>query len=302
MGHTVSSTRALSSSAGNAGGGLGDVLIVGAGPVGVYFSILLARMGVSTVVLEKTGTTVGKSDDERRTHPRAHVLHTRSMELMREIGLFEEIQREMPPLEQWKYFRYCTSLVGTELAAVDHCDNADGAFENLRRNSPAFVAHLSQPILESMLWRKTRQPPSTEHTHFLPHHQLERLTMHGDHVEVGLRHTKTGARTPHGDTDAHVPSLETRRFKYVVGADGARSDVRRLCGIQLEGKQGIESFISIHFECPALWKHMNSRGAMLYFIFNPKVMACMVAHDVEKGSWVAQVPFFPPLQDGKTTK
>ena len=130
---------------------LEDVLIVGAGPVGVYLSILLARMGVPSVVMEKTGTTADTSDDERRTHPRAHVLHTRSMELMREIGLFEEIQREMPPLEQWKYFRYCTSLVGTELAAVDHCDNADGAFENLRRNSPVFVAHLSQPILEGML-------------------------------------------------------------------------------------------------------------------------------------------------------
>ena len=94
---------------------LEDVLIVGAGPVGVYLSILLARMGVPSVVMEKTGTTADTSDDERRTHPRAHVLHTRSMELMREIGLFEEIQREMPPLEQWKYFRYCTSLVGTEL-------------------------------------------------------------------------------------------------------------------------------------------------------------------------------------------
>lgn len=88
-----------------------DVLIVGAGPVGVYLSILLARMGVTSVVIEKTGTSLGTSDDERRTHPRAHVLHTRSMELLSEIGLFDEIQREMPPLEQWKYFRYCASLV-----------------------------------------------------------------------------------------------------------------------------------------------------------------------------------------------
>jgi hypothetical protein len=110
-----------------------DVLIVGAGPVGIYTSILLARMGVSSVVIEKTGTSFENTDDERRAHPRAHVLHTRSMELLREIGLAEEVQREMPPLVQWKYFRYCTALVGTDLAAVDHCDDSDGAYSNLVR-------------------------------------------------------------------------------------------------------------------------------------------------------------------------
>ena len=124
-----------------------DVLIVGAGPVGVYLSILLARMGVRSVVIDRSGTCFDSSDDERRMHPRAHVLHTRSMELLREIGIFEDVEKEMPALEQWKHFRYCTSLLGTELAAVDHCDDSDGAASNLRTNSPAFVAHLSQPRL-----------------------------------------------------------------------------------------------------------------------------------------------------------
>jgi 2-polyprenyl-6-methoxyphenol hydroxylase-like FAD-dependent oxidoreductase len=223
------------------------------------------------------------------------------MELMREIGLFEEIQEEMPPLEQWKYFRYSTALLGTELAAVDHCDNMDGAFDNLRRNSPAFVAHLSQPILEALLWRKATQSPAAHHTCFLPHHQLEHLAVHADHVEVTILKTMIASTStpPPPDRHPHEQTLQKRLFKYVVGADGARSKVRSMCGIELKGRRAIESFISIHFECPALWQRMHSRGGMLYFIFNPKVLACMVAHDLERGTWVAQVPFFPPLQSGE---
>ena len=33
---------------------------------------------------------------------------------------------------------------------------------------------------------------------------------------------------------------------------------------------------------------------MLYFVMNPSIIACVVAHDIEAGSWVAQVPVFPP--------
>jgi 2-polyprenyl-6-methoxyphenol hydroxylase-like FAD-dependent oxidoreductase len=287
------SPRGLSGGA----GAVGDVLIVGAGPVGVYLSILLARLGVSSVVIEQTDTGSAAGGDARRAHPRAHVLHTRSMELMREIGLADAIQQEMPPLQQWRHFRYCTALVGTELAAVDHCDNSDGASANLRGNSAAFVAHLSQPTLEGLLWRKARESPTAQWVRFLPRHRLEHLRGHADHVEAGI--LGIDGATDSRDAPSHTPARLSMRFKYVVGADGARSEVRRMCGIQLQGRRGIENFISIHFECPELWRLMDARGAMLYFIFNPQVIACMVAHHVERGTWVAQVPFFPPLQNGQ---
>ena len=211
-----------------------DVLIVGAGPVGVYLSILLARMGVRSVVIDRSGTCFDSSDDERRMHPRAHVLHTRSMELLREIGIFEDVEKEMPALEQWKHFRYCTSLLGTELAAVDHCDDSDGAASNLRTNSPAFVAHLSQPRLESLLWRAARCPTAAAHIKFAPHHELQDLRIHADHVEANLlvsqRSTQaTDARHPISSlSGASRGGSIVGKFKYVVGADGAQSAVRKM--------------------------------------------------------------------------
>ena len=299
---------------------LEDVLIVGAGPVGIYLSIQLARMGVSSVVIERSDLN---SADERRAHPRAHVLHTRSMELLREIGLFEHVRQHAPPLEQWQHFRYCTALLGAELAAVNHCDDSDGAFSNLCRNSAAFMAHLSQPRLESLLWRTASATGIAQHVDVQDQSKLRDLTIHADHVEVAIDTSgtesahvggaSTGARGGlAADTGAASATggssgicrgsdVKIRRFKYVVGADGAGSEVRRLCDIGLRGKRAIESFISIHFECAALSTSMRARGAMLYFVFNPHVIACVVAHDIDRGSWVAQVPFFPPLQTGDIT-
>ncbi|KAJ1487564.1 FAD binding domain-containing protein, partial [Baffinella frigidus] len=107
------------------------VLIVGAGPVGVYLSALLSRFGVESTVVDKRpassmpGGSEGKGGEY--SHPRAHVLHARTMELMREIGLEEKVLAAMPPIDMWKYFRYGTALLGQEIVAIDHCDDADGA-------------------------------------------------------------------------------------------------------------------------------------------------------------------------------
>ena len=35
---------------------------------------------------------------------------------------------------------------------------------------------------------------------------------------------------------------------------------------------------------------------MLYFCFNPSVIAVVIAHSLEDGEFVAQIPYFPPLQ------
>ena len=82
--------------------------------------------------------------------------------------------------------------------------------------------------------------------------------------------------------------------RHVVAADGASSPIRKSLGIALRGEKSLERFASIHFSSKDLWPLMLGRGAMLYFVFNPRMIACVVAHDVEAGEWVAQVPFFPP--------
>lgn len=120
------------------------VVIVGGGPVGLYMHLLLRLQNVESIVIERAHQTPSYD------HPRAHVLHTRTMELMRAVGLEERIRAAAPPPEQWRHFRYCESLTGRDLGVVDHF--AGDTARQLEEASPTSgICHLSQPKLESIL-------------------------------------------------------------------------------------------------------------------------------------------------------
>jgi hypothetical protein len=36
----------------------------------------------------------------------------------------------------------------------------------------------------------------------------------------------------------------------------------------------------------------GARGGMLYFLYNPRIVAVLVCHDVPRGEFVLQVPYF----------
>ena len=82
-----------------------DCLIIGAGPVGLSMSLLLARKGVSSVVVEK-------SKPDNVSHPQGHIINMRSMEILNEChpDLPSNIMKMSPPVEQWNRFFYCTCL------------------------------------------------------------------------------------------------------------------------------------------------------------------------------------------------
>ena len=82
---------------------------------------------------------------------------------------------------------------------------------------------------------------------------------------------------------------ETVHCKYVVAADGANSRVRGMLGISLQGQSDMQHLVNIHFTAPQLKSSLRGREAMLYFVFNPNVIAVLVAHDISTGEFVAQV-------------
>ncbi|MBB2940172.1 2-polyprenyl-6-methoxyphenol hydroxylase-like FAD-dependent oxidoreductase [Amycolatopsis bartoniae] len=60
------------------------VFIVGAGPIGMSLALLLDRLGIDSIVVERSpGIT---------THPKARDLNARTMELFRMWGLEEPIR------------------------------------------------------------------------------------------------------------------------------------------------------------------------------------------------------------------
>ena len=77
----------------------------------------------------------------------------------------------------------------------------------------------------------------------------------------------------------------------MVAADGASSPVRSLVGVGLEGTPDMQHLINIHFTSASLASALRDSGnaAMLYFVFNPDVVAVVVAHDLRDDGTGASV-------------
>jgi 2-polyprenyl-6-methoxyphenol hydroxylase-like FAD-dependent oxidoreductase len=61
-------------------------------------------------------------------------------------------------------------------------------------------------------------------------------------------------------------TLEQASYDYVVGADGAHSLVRQLCGIDMAGTRNLQSIANVHFTSQALSEAARENPAMLYFV------------------------------------
>eukprot|EP00300_Choanocystis_sp_HF-7_P024549 c26035_g1_i1.p1 GENE.c26035_g1_i1~~c26035_g1_i1.p1 ORF type:complete len:648 (+),score=137.67 c26035_g1_i1:22-1965(+) len=254
--------------------------IVGGGTVGKYLSCLLSSYNIPTLLLEAGPRTLP------RPHPRAHVLNTRSMELMRELGVDQEIHAQAPPQSEWRHFRYVTSLFGQELGALDHLGGK--TFARLQGQSPATLTHLSQPKLDRILLQRMAE---YEHSGVLQGgwgQRCVKVQPNSDSVLLEVENMQTKTRSQF-------------ECSYVVAADGARSHVRESLGIGLQGTPELQHFVSVHFIAKGLAEVLQKRGnfGMLYFIFNARAIAVLVAHNVTEGEWVAHLPYFPPQQSAK---
>ncbi|TVU36153.1 hypothetical protein EJB05_18070 [Eragrostis curvula] len=264
------------------GGGRGDaphlpVLIVGAGPVGLVLSFLLTKFGIKCAVIEK--------NVEFTRHPRAHFVNNRTMEIFRKLdGLAGDIERSQPPVDLWRKFVYCTSLSDFEKVI-----------------SPISVAHFSQYKLVDLLLKKlegigfrtcfpdeicsSAQDLVLENK-ILMGHECASLQQTDEGVLIGASF-KSGGRV--WERKLHCGLL--------LATDGARSTVRELAGIPMEGERDLQKLVSVHFRSRDLGRYLSSeRPGMLFFIFNSNAIGVLVAHDLEHGEFVLQIPFYPPQQ------
>src|ERR1700745_1031745 len=82
------------------------VLIVGGGAAGLTSSVLFARLGVDSLLVERhPGTALV---------PKAHIIHSRSLEVMHQIGIEDDVRRAGVPPENFTHTSWYTSLGGDE--------------------------------------------------------------------------------------------------------------------------------------------------------------------------------------------
>ena len=174
------------------------VLIVGGGPVGLTASVLLARLGVASLLVERRP---GVTD-----HPRSRLINTRTVEILRGCGLesaFEEISLPKAWREQ---VIYTTSLAGKELGRV-------------KTDAWAGDAALS-PVLPLISSQDKMEPVLRECAEGLPGVELRFGT-----ELVGLEQDER--RVTATLLDPQTQRREQLHASYLIGADGAGSFVRR---------------------------------------------------------------------------
>ena len=275
-------------------------LIVGGGPVGLYASALLSSFGVPSILVERTSPSA-----KSRRHPRAHLINSRSMELLRELGVEGAVRAQTPPLDEWRHFRYCTSLLGPQIAAQDHTAGVEWA--DLRSAAVTEMAHLSQPKLEAILRREAEARAPAADGSLLTGYECVRFEQDATGVRAELRRvaadTDAGATAAASAADGgDAAEAVVVEAEHMLACDGAHSSIRRSLGLELRGPPPLQHFKSVHFLAPDLAPRLRALGreAMLHFCFNRGAIAVLVAHNIEEGEWVAQLPFFPGLQDGAT--
>ena len=245
------------------------VLIVGAGPAGATAALLLAEHGIDTLVVERR---VAPS-----THPAAHVLSTRTLEIFRELGLEHDVRRLSSRIYELHNIVYAMSLTGPELGRITIHDPESTEAQLLQTVSPTRAANLSQHVLGPLLWDQLEACKRVE---------FQRGSVYQNHRETsdGVEVRATG---PDGDGEWVATG------RYLIGADGAGSHVRRTCGLQMRGPV-LQNVISVHFSAdlrPYLW----SRRAPVILTFTPRAMGVIIVHS-SPDDFVFQFPYFPPVQ------
>jgi 2-polyprenyl-6-methoxyphenol hydroxylase-like FAD-dependent oxidoreductase len=190
-----------------------DVLIVGAGPVGLSSAIELAGRGVRVAVVDRARTA---------TLIRAGAMghSARTVEHFRRWGVLQEIRTEWTFPPEWVHgIKFITSLTGHDLVP------------NRRRRFTDRGAGADRYSLADRI----RRPQTALQQVFLNH-----LSRHGVSVTGGWRLEALHEHV--GWIDAEVADNDsgerhTIRARYVIGADGGSSTVRRLAGIDRDGER-----------------------------------------------------------------
>jgi 2-polyprenyl-6-methoxyphenol hydroxylase-like FAD-dependent oxidoreductase len=173
-----------------------DVLVVGAGPVGLVAACHLARHGARVRIVD--------AREHPNTDSRAVAVHARSLEMLATLGVLPQLEAR-----------------GRRIHALEMTDGRDGQrlarieLTDLASRHP-YTLDLPQPDTEDVL--------------------RERLVELGVRVERGVEliallqdaeGVAVTLRTPQGQ--------QSGRMGWVVGADGARSTTRKLVGTRLQG-------------------------------------------------------------------
>lgn len=172
------------------------VVIVGAGPIGLTTALDLARYGIASIVLE--------SERQVSEGSRAIVFTRRSLEILQQVGVADRVTAAGL---SWRF--------GNSFYRNQRVFRMEAPHDPDDRFAP--MTNLQQPCLEQFLVDACQANPLIE---LRWGNKVEQLAQAEDHATLTVD-------TPQGDYQLQA--------NWVVAADGARSAIRSLLELKLEG-------------------------------------------------------------------
>jgi 2-polyprenyl-6-methoxyphenol hydroxylase-like FAD-dependent oxidoreductase len=234
-----------------------DLLIVGAGPVGLTAALLFTELGHTVRIVDR------RPGPQRA--PAAHVLNARTFEVWRQIGVDVDAIRAaaQSPDDAGRVY-WVDRLGGVVHGSLPYEQQGDDQLAM----TPTPLRNLSQHHLEPLL--------------------LAELHSRGIDVEYG---TTWQSHTDHGshvvsrlaaaaDVDAAAEAVTSA---WLLACDGAGSTVRAACGIAMDGPDDLQRFAMVHLHAHLDALVGDSRG-VLYWICDPTAGGTFIRHG--RDEWV----------------
>ncbi|MEI6468365.1 MAG: FAD-dependent monooxygenase [Betaproteobacteria bacterium] len=224
------------------------VLIVGGGGCGLALSIFLSDLNIKFYTVEKNPITTD--------HPRAHILNNRTMEIMRQHGIADEIYKQGAPAKAMERISFRTTLGGDgplDRKVIGNLDGYGGGElkKIYEKDSPCRATNLPLMQLEPLLLN-VANTRSAGCVNF--HHELIGFSQDENVVTSEIK-------------DHQNDEIYTVRSKYLIAADGGKT-IGRILDAEMVGPKNLRKMVNTYFEGD-LSPWIDDDGVLIYYFINP---------------------------------
>lgn len=227
------------------------VIIAGGGPVGLTLAMDLAWRGIEVIVVERRA--------EAEPPPvKCNHISARSMEIFRRLGVAESLRNAGLPPDYPHDVAYRTTMTGRPITRIQIPSRA-----GRRRGDPGPDTtwpttepphRINQCFMEPILFAHAAAMPN--------------ITILNRTSVTGFIQSPTGVTITAENLDTAAPI--TLCAQYLIGADGARSTIRRALNIALEGDAVVQRVQSSLIRAPSLLALMADTPSWASFSLNPR--------------------------------